>query len=270
MAKAPPVVPETELTTEKIWTLIQPKIDEYWKIAKIFFWVLLGILTPVVSLISYVAVSLFQSESFRDHLVYSYIKVDKLLGEQNKAVFHKQLDEYLKTDNPAKIFDDTKEIPLRVKAAGYVNGQFEKSFTDSFKNLVLAYSFSTSFQLSDTKRDHNLRILKPEGSKAKIECFSTYTNQKQKRNINVEVNNYKDDFPPIAPVPESAKRRQGYHGRGTIDLSGKNASYFEAGRQVEPVQVITFKVDESEAFEGTIYVDCTVQVAGPAGQVGVP
>jgi hypothetical protein len=242
-----------ELTSEEVKKLIDARIDEYWRIAKLVFWIVGAMVALFFSAIS----SLFLVNGVKDAVVASLVKVDKLFDEPGRTFLNGEIDKYFRSERPALVFDTGSTAPLKLKATEAFNERFSDNLKLTVSNIVAAYSFSTSFQLSDELRDHNLRFLKQEGSTAEIDCIAVYSQSDAKKNVNMTLNNFLDQG-AVVPKPNSAQ------GRGHVKLAGDNAQYFPDKSKINITQSMIFVVDADSSFQGSIWVDCTVMVIGPA------
>ncbi len=243
-----------KLTSEDVWKLIQPKIDEYWGIAKFVFWILVTVVMFFVGTI----VGLLSVDAVRDTIIVSLIKIDKLFSdEKGKAFLTGELDRYLGSEKPTIVlFGNAANVPLKAKAIGAFDERFSAKLNSALNDVVVTYSFSTSFQLSDAKRSQSLRFLKPEGNMAEGDCLSVYDPDARK-NVNITLNDFKD-LGAVIPKERSAQ------GRGHFDVVKSNAKNFQDITKVNASQTVTFAVDADKPFEGTISIDCTITVSGPA------
>jgi hypothetical protein len=258
----PPQKKASALSSDDLWDLLKPRIDDYWRVGKFFLWVLVGIVSALLGGFTFLAGALLKSDNFRDTLVASIVSLDKLLTHsKDKTVFYDQINEYFKTKNLVTVFDDPAiNIPLKIRAQGYLT----ESFSATLRNLVINNSFSTSFQLSDTRRTYNMRFLKPEGSVANIECGTVYTTSAARRNVHTTLNG---EIPhnTVAPFPEDrVKSGSSYQGGVKIPLNEPNSKYFTKPSSDPDSMAIGFAVEADQPFEGTIFLDCTVAVTGSA------
>ena len=252
-----------ELSSDEIWDLIKPRIEEYLKVGKVFLYITAGVVSALFAGFSFFVGALLKSEDFRNTLVTSIVSLDKLLtSNKDKTVFYDQINEYFKTKNLVTVFDDPSiNIPLKARAKGYL----DDSFAATLQKLVINNSFSTSFQLSDARRTYNMRFLKPEGGTTNIECGALYSSPAAKRNVYTFLN---DDIAqyPVATYPEDRARSGAYQGGVKISLTEPNKKYFTkiAPDQDTSNMAISFSIDDDKAFEGIITLDCMVTVTGSA------
>jgi hypothetical protein len=241
------------LTSEEVWKLIEPKINEYWRFAKF----VLFFIGAVVPFFFGIIIALLKIEPVKDAIVLSLIKVDKLFDEDGKKFLNKQVDSYFRSEQPTFIFDPGASIPLKVKAIGVFDQRFAEHLKSAISNVIFTYSVSAGFDLSDSKKSDKFRFLKPEGSTADADCSSVYTTADARKNVQITLNDFTEQG-VVTPKPKSSQ------GQGRVHLEKENAQYFQDKNKVEDIQTLTFVVDADTPFEGSIVVDCTVKITGPA------
>jgi hypothetical protein len=254
-----------KLSSDEVWNLIKPRIDEYWRFGKFFLVITAGIVGLLFTGFSGLVVALLKTEKFRDELVTSVVSLDTLLKGRDDDFFG-HIDKYFLAQNPLKAFDNPKIDPLKLKAAGFLQDSFIKSG-------VVSYAFSTSFELKDGPgKTRKIRFLKPEGSRALVECYATYSDPTARKIVYVVMNDYQQ-VGEITPRSEDAFQPDlpaGVQGIGRVPLEKSNAKYFLDKTKEGPSQSMAFNVDDKAAFSGTIYIDCVVTVSVHASLVQKP
>jgi hypothetical protein len=109
-----------ELTSEEVKKLIDARIDEYWRIAKLVFWIVGAVVALFFSAIS----SLFLVNGVKDAVVASLVKVDKLFDEPGRTFLNGEIDKYFRSERPALVFDTGSTAPLKLKATEAFNSDF--------------------------------------------------------------------------------------------------------------------------------------------------
>jgi hypothetical protein len=240
-----------KLTSEAVWKLVEPKINEYWRIAKFVFWIVFGVVALCFSLI----LAFLSSDHVREGIVRAMIKADKLLdNDEGKGFLQREFRNYFLSDHPSEVFD-ARNFPLKTKAMGAVNDQFSKNV----QSVFATYSFSTSFTLSDDEKSHNLRFYKPDGSTADVECWATYVGwdaNVPKRNVLIKMN---DEAVGVVPKPKTGHNRE----KGRFSLTADNAYYFNDISKKDDKHDMVFAVDDETPFSGKVSLDCTIKVSGP-------
>ena len=176
------------LSSDDVWKLIEPKINEYWRIGKTVAWLLTAVVGGLVTFFVGIVISVLKIDAVKEGLVKSVVTINGIFDDKGKEFLHSQIDEYFQSEQLALKFDSAPAWPLRSKAMAAVGSIFEQSVN----SILVTYSFSTGFILSDSQRSHNLRILKPEGNTADIECAATYPDASAKKIVNVLLNHNAD------------------------------------------------------------------------------
>ena len=125
-------------------------------------------------------------------------------------------------------------------------------------NVVVAYSFSTTFVLSDAKKSYELRFIKPEGSSAEVECLSVYSIDTAKKYVHATLNNLEHESMIVAPKAGAS------YGKGRVAMERSNGEYFPDQSKVGAKHSLNFVVNDDRPFDGSIELGCTVTVTGPA------
>jgi hypothetical protein len=240
------------LSSEAVWKLIEPRINEYWHIAKFVFWVVVATIGTLVVFFVGIILALLKTDAVKDALVMSVIKVDKLFDDNGKAFLNNEIDKYFRSSRPTLAFEEN--APVKEKALKVFHDQFRSAVT----NVVVAYSFSTTFVLSDAKKSYELRFIKPDGSSAEVECLSVYSTDTAKKYVHATLNNL-DYHEPMIVAPKGVS-----YGRGRLTMEKSNNEYFPDRSKVSAKHSLNFVVDDDRPFDGSIELGCTVTVTGPA------
>ncbi|MEA2895472.1 MAG: hypothetical protein QOJ84_1087 [Bradyrhizobium sp.] len=215
----------TELSSDDIWKLVKDRVSEHFLVLR---WVTIGV-GVVVSVFVGALVALFAVEEIRTAIVKRWVvdvdaKIDRFFEEHRSRLFalEKQIEAYL-----------------------------EK---------VVAYSYSTDFQLSGTSgpKYHNLPFYKTNRDSADLRCRAFYPVTLVKNRILLTFNGQ-------AKTPYYIERRSDAN---VVDvqfvLPKDNSTLFDLGTSPSANQNISFTIDRSIPYEGIISIRCTMQIIGPA------
>jgi hypothetical protein len=238
------------LTPEMVWDVVEPKINEYWRIAKWVFWALLVTLVVLTAILSGVIGFVLTHDSARKSLITTLIRIENLIDERAKDFFYDEvMDRYWQTERPAKLFDTA---PSSLKTA--FDSKFNEKFSSGLKKILIPQHISLSFELSDTKRDHNWKFVKQDGTPAEIECSAVYPSESVRNIVSISLNDLEEPQGAITPIRRSTR------GKGLVRLEKENASYFREKSKTNTGQDLFFEVDDMPPFKGMIKVDCRVTV----------
>ena len=131
---------------------------------------------------------------------------------------------------------------------------------DNYMNRVVAYSYSASFQLSGSSgpKFYIFPFYKTNKDSGKLTCDATYPSSKIKNKVLLHVNNRRKELGEISPDIQSNSAHEDYL------LPKENSQLFADTTEPKSDQTISFTLDRTTPFEGTIYVRCTILVIGPA------
>jgi hypothetical protein len=194
--------PEIKFTAEDVSKLVQSKIDEYVRLAKVVLWIVIGSLTLLIGVLNIPAVKyavlasfikveqlfddqgrVFLQDQIKNYLstnekgkdfLQTEIRIFLANDTQARSVLRNQIEAYLLNEIPAQFAADGPDTPLKARAKQTIQDQVSANLKSEVRNIVSKYSFSTSFQLSDEDRSHTVRFFKPNGSSAEIECGAAY------------------------------------------------------------------------------------------------
>jgi hypothetical protein len=243
------------ITSDEVWDLIEPKIGEYWRIAKCVAWILFAVVGTIVGVFSAAIWGLLTNEAIRHAAVRSVINVETLLDDKGgMKALEGHIEDYLKSERLTTLFNPDKTFPSKIKAIQAVDQRFAQEINE----VLVTYSFSTAFLMNDVMKQHKLRILKPDRSTAQIDCSAIYVGANAKRNVQILANNWVDLGAIIPYGPHDLDKPN--QGRASISMDKDNAVYFQYPKDASQMQTITFSADDSPPIKGNISVDCWITV----------
>jgi hypothetical protein len=175
------------------------------------------------------------------------------LRSEGTALIEAEVEEYYKSKTNRERLDRNIEARL-----------------DQYMNRVVAYSYSTSFDLRWDKKTHNIGFFKTNDDTGQVSCEALYPTNLVKNKIMAQFNDRREPLYFSLLDDEGGKKSQWFR-----QLPADNNLMFEpppAGvaksNKVTPDQKIKFVVEDNKKFDGTIRVDCTILIIGPAKAPG--
>jgi hypothetical protein len=242
-----PKLEEQILTSDRIWPLVQGKLDEYVKFIRIGTWIIGGIIGGLISLFVSLVIAILTIPGVKTAVVRSLI-VD----------VRTEVNDYFETPAGITFLEDKTEKYLKgTRGNVAVDTELERRF-----NKMVAYSYSNVFQLSDPGLSHAISIFKADGDEGKLRCKAVYPTNKVKNEISIAANNLSIPKFKMRPKMDSNIAEE------IFVLEKRNADLFERGTTNSPFHELIFTLNAPEKFVGSVAVECTVIVVGAAKWTG--